>query len=263
MLRASLVLTLSSGCGPCGGPTEVETPDREATSEAVARETPTLPTISPTERTIEPPGGGRYVLHRFRFPLSRTTLRVSDLAFERTLSEALEAEEATLAINGGYWDTAREPEGLTRVGDVELSAFRPSLGGGVLVIADGVGRLLDAEADDFTVPDDVDFAQQCMPRIVVDGALNIRQNDGRRADRTALCLRDEGRTLDVYIARGRSPDGHGGPTLWDFGEVLVAEGCESALNLDGGSSTGAVFRGEAGIERLPARVPIRLAILFE
>ncbi len=152
---------------------------------------------------------------------------------------------------------------MTRVGGRRIAPLSRTLGGGILVVDEGVGRLLDAEAADLAIDDDVDFAQQCMPRIVVDGELNIRRNDGRRADRTALCLRDEGRTLDVYVARGGQIDGHGGPTLWSFGEVLVEEGCEAALNLDGGSSTGAVWRGRSRIERLPPRVDLRLAILFE
>lgn len=221
------------------------------------------PTITPVVRRIEDADGARYALHRFRFDLGATTIGVVDLDFARTLADALEAEDALLAINGGYWDVEKRPEGLTRVAGRELAPLSTTLGGGVLVIEEGVGRLLDAEAADLSISDDVDFAQQCMPRIVVDGELNIRRNDGRRADRTALCLRDGGRTLDVYVARGGQVDGHGGPTLWTFGEVLVEEGCESALNLDGGSSTGAVWRGAAGVERLPPRVALRLAILLK
>jgi len=215
-------------------------------------------------RTIEEAGGERYELYRFRFDLSESTVTVIDLEFETTLGDALEAGDALLAINGGYWDTEMEPEGLTRVGAEELAPFSTTLGGGVLVIDEGVGRLFDAEAPDLDLPEDVDFAQQCMPRIVVDGELNIRRDDGRRADRTALCLKDHGHTLDVYVARGDAPDGHGGPTLWTFGEVLVEEGCENVLNLDGGGSTGAVWQnGAAGLERLPPRVPLRLAFLLK
>jgi hypothetical protein len=251
-----------AACGDC----ETETPaeDVQAPAPPQTREArPDGPSIEPVVRRIEDADGARYALHRFRFDLSTTEILVTDLEFERNLTQALEASGALLAINGGYWDTERRPEGLTRVRGRGLAPFSESLGGGVLVIHDGVGRLYDAEADDLQIPDDVDFAQQCMPRIVVDGELNIRRNDGRQADRTALCLRDEGRTLDVYVARGGQIDGHGGPTLWSFGEVLVEEGCDDALNLDGGSSTGAVWRGPTRIERLSPRVDLRLAILFE
>lgn len=241
-------------------------PASEATAQGPTTSPPADPlgpTITPDVRPVMPEGGKAYTLSRFRFDLSTTTIDVVDLAFERTLSDALEESGAQLAINGGYWDTELAPEGLTRVAGEELAEFSRSLGGGVLVVDDGVARVLDAEAPDLDVPSDADFAQQCMPRIVVDGALNIRRDDGRHADRTALCLRDEGRTLDVYVARGEDPDGHGGPTLWTFGEELVAEGCESALNLDGGGSTGAVWRGADGITRLPPRVALRLALLLK
>jgi uncharacterized protein YigE (DUF2233 family) len=258
-LLFALSLVACDDCATEAVPEDVRAPAPPQTREAP----PDGPSIEPVVRRIEDADGARYALHRFRFDLSTTEIGVTDLEFERNLTDALEASGAVLAINGGYWDTERRPEGLTRVRGRGLAPFSDNLGGGVLVIDDGVGRLYDAEADDLEIPADVDFAQQCMPRIVVDGELNIRRNDGRRADRTALCLRDEGRTLDVYVARGGQIDGHGGPTLWTFGEVLVEEGCESALNLDGGSSTGAVWRGSARLERLPPRVDLRLAILFE
>jgi uncharacterized protein YigE (DUF2233 family) len=213
-------------------------------------------------REVAASDGSSYRLHRFRFRLATTDIDVVDLAFSRTLAETLESSGAALVINGGYWDPEREPEGLTIVDGEERVPLAPRLGGGVLVVDGGVGRLLDVEAPDFVAPRQVDFAQQCMPRIVVDGANNIRRDDGRRADRTALCLRDEGRTLDVYIARGDDPTGHGGPSLFAFGELLVAEGCEDVLNLDGGSSTGAVYRADEGAQRLSPRVDLRLALTF-
>ncbi len=261
LVAASLVLAVAA-CDDCGG--EAPAADSRPGPAVETREpAPPGDPIVPVVRPIEDADGARYSLYRFRFDLSEAEIHVADLDFDRTLGDALEAEGALLAINGGYWDTEKQPEGLTRVGGREIAPLSAALGGGVLVIDDGVGRLYDAEAPSLSIPDDADFAQQCMPRIVVDGELNIRRNDGRRADRTALCLRDGGHTLDVYVARAAQVDGHGGPTLWSFGEVLVHEGCENALNLDGGSSTGAVWQSPEGQERLPPRVALRLALLFE
>ncbi|RLB51769.1 MAG: hypothetical protein DRJ42_16200 [Deltaproteobacteria bacterium] len=266
LVVGALGLAGLAACDGCGGaPVTVDSspghrePPVPEPREVVAEG----PTIEPFIETVTEAGGERYELSRFRFVLSETKLRAVDLAFEETLRGALEAETARLVINGGYWDTAMHPEGLTRVGAEELAPFSRSLGGGILVVSGGVGRLLDAEDSDLDVPTDLDFAQQCMPRIVVDGALNIGSDNGRRADRTALCLRDGGRVLDVYVARGDDPAGHGGPTLYTFGEQLVSRGCEAALNLDGGGSTGAAWREEGGVRALPPRVALRLALVFE
>lgn len=272
VLAAALTLLGITACEACGGAAPVDdsaslaaapaTGDIAAAGEHTRGAYGGVP-LTPEVEVITEPRGERYELSRFRFSLGETEVRAVDLDFERTLASTLEAEGARLVINGGYWHTDMEPEGLTRVGGEELAPFSASLGGGVLVIAGGVGRLLDAEDPAFEVPEGVSFAQQCMPRIVVDGALNIGRDTGRRADRTALCLRDGGRLLDVYIARGGDPAGHGGPTLYTFGEVLVERGCEDALNLDGGGSTGAVWRTPDGRGALPPRVALRLALVFE
>jgi hypothetical protein len=59
----------------------------------------------------------------------------------------------------------------------------------------------------------------------------------RLAARTALCLRDEGSVLDAYLTHDDTRT-----TLSELGTFLVQEGCQFALNLDGGPSTAAAFR---------------------
>ncbi len=86
-------------------------------------------------------------------------------------------------------------------------------------------------AEDYAAPDGLDFAIQCRPRLVVRSVQHVKKDDGREAERTALCLRD-GSTLEVVIAHGPVP-GHG-LTLSALSGLLVARGCQDALNLDGG-----------------------------
>jgi len=257
-LLAPFLVVLVASCGH-GRTDEVREGPPEPL-EGVAEERP-HPEVA-HEATEVTAGDVRYTLHRFRLDLATMRLDFTDLAFQRPLESALEESNAALVVNGGYWDRENRPEGLAIARDHHLSELSPSLGGGVLVVDRGRATILDAEAEGFEPPSGVDFAIQCMPRLVVDGAVNIRRDDGRRADRTALCIRDGGRTLDVVLAKTEEPTGHGGPSLYVFAEKLVEEGCEQALNLDGGGSTGAAYFRAGAVERVPPRTPLRLAIVF-
>jgi uncharacterized protein YigE (DUF2233 family) len=184
---------------------------------------------------------------------------VVDLAMGRDLAAALAQSSASLAVNGGYFAPSTEAEGLVIARGKVLSPFAPALGGGVLVVRGGRAELRDATG--FFPPNDVDFAIQARPRLVVAGAVNLRGDDGRKAERTALCVLDEGRRLEVIVAHGKT-SAPGGPTLTLLAEMLVSRGCEGALNLDGGPSTGAAWRGRERVEVRPPRAGIRHALTF-
>jgi exopolysaccharide biosynthesis protein len=92
----------------------------------------------------------------------------------------------------------------------------------------------------------------------------VRSDDGHRAERTALCVRDAGRTV-VVIAEPRA--GSRGPSLFALAQYLAAgdQRCEDALNLDGGPSTGVAYRGgEAAMSMkvMPPRGPLRYALVM-
>lgn len=199
-------------------------------------------------------------LHAFHIPLAQAELNVVDVGMGREIAPYLDRHHASLVFNGGYFDLRMRPEGLVIAGGRTVSEFVPGLGGGVLTVQRGQARLHDGEG--FTPRQlwGVDFGMQCKPRLVVDRAVNIRSDDGRRADRTGLCIRDQGRELVVYIARSEDFRGGDGPTLRSFAEMLQREGCENALNLDGGPSTGVAWRQDGSIRSLPPRGSIRHAI---
>ncbi len=245
------------GCGACeprsAAPVEVP-PIAPATAAPVV-------TIEDTVSEVRLDDERSYALHRFRFDLSRTRIDAEDLAFQSPLDTALERSGATFVVNGGYWDTERQPEGLTLDGEERIGELSEKIGGGLLVVDGGRARILDVEAEGFAPVESADLAVQCMPRLVVHGAVNVRETH-RPADRTAICLRDEGRTLDVYLARTDDPVGHGGPSLFAFAERLVEEGCDDALNLDGGGSTGAAWRAAGGVRRIAPRTDLRVILLF-
>jgi hypothetical protein len=197
-----------------------------------------------------------FELLTFPVDVERARLRVVDLGMTRDLERALHDTGASLVVNGGFFDPQQRPEGLVVSEGVVVSAHSEPLGGGVVAIARGRASLEAAEG--YATPPEASFALQARPRLVVGGTANVRHDDGRHAERTALCLRDGGHALEVIVARGDVAGA--GPTLSLFADMLASRGCEGALNLDGGPSTGVVWRGRDAIHVLAPRGPLRHAV---
>lgn len=206
----------------------------------------------------------RYPVRRWGFAIERTDLRIEDVHLTSDLAAVLAHAGADLVVNGGFFDTNGRALGLTISDGVKLSPFAPSLSGGVLTIADDVAVLHETES--FGLPSGVRFAVQCRPRLVVRGAPNVKRDDGKRSERTALCLRDAGRTIEVVVVHGDDVGSATGPSLHALAGWLARRGCEDALNLDGGPSTGAAWRDASSPEEathvLAPRGPVRHAIAF-
>jgi hypothetical protein len=121
------------------------------------------------------------------------------------------------------------------------------------------GRARIARAAGLSVkPQGVELAVQCRPRLVESNHVVPQLSTEGRAARTAVCVRDGGQTLDAYLSDPRDR----GPTLAELGMWLAAQGCTDALNLDGGPSTAAVFRGDQGISTLGPGVFLPYSIRF-
>lgn len=258
MSRWLLLGLCLAACGDVSkGTVSLETPEPEPAPAPV----PPPPSVQAIESTEPLPRDASYRLIRVPIDVSRARLRPVDLEFERPLRAELERSRASVVINGGFWDPEREPEGLTVTEGRAVVPFDTDLGGGVLVIEHGRARVLDAEAGAPIVEPSWSFAQQAKPRLVVNGQVNIERDTGRRADRTAVCLRDGGRTIELVHARTADERrGRDGPTLFRFAHTLVDAGCEDALNLDGGPSSGIAWREEGEVRDRPTRVGVRLGI---
>ncbi len=204
--------------------------------------------------------GERFLVHRWSFEAARTAFGIVDLGMHGSLTEAL-GDDGRVAINGGFFDPEARPVGLAVSNGKVLSRFSRPMSGGVFVVSDGVAKVVATETFDPGVH--AEFAVQCRPRLVVDGRANVRSDDGQRAERTALCVREAGRTVDVLIAEPAS--GSHGPSLMALGRYLAETvHCEDALNLDGGPSTGVAFRPEGASTPsvIPPRGPLRHSIVF-
>jgi uncharacterized protein YigE (DUF2233 family) len=169
-----------------------------------------------------------------------------------------------VAVNGGFFDPQLEASGLLVSGRAVLARERSGGGSGVLAIAGRRARLLPRGA---RLPAETDFAVQCGPRLIEpDGSIGIRSDDGQRAARTAACIRNAGQELDLVVVRSKAQ--LGGPGLWQLARWLSEplasgepSGCEAALNLDGGPSTGIVVAGMPDLFRAPlGPVPFALVV---
>jgi hypothetical protein len=162
---------------------------------------------------------------------------IVDLGFVMPLRDAL--GEGDLIVNGGFWARyrgERRAQGLIMTRARTLAPLDEALGGGMLVVRRARAKLEPPVRDLLNA--DPDFAVQCRPRLVYAGERISGLNDAARSARTALCVRDARRTLDIYLTDPQSSS----PTLRELAGFLREERCSEALNLDGGPSTAAAWR---------------------
>lgn len=202
----------------------------------------------------------RYQVKTWSFPLARYELSIEDTSMTTALDTTLAKADAELVVNGGFFGPDHKPVGLAMSKGAVLSRLSKQMSGGVLVSDGDTAQLFAAET--YEMPDGGTFAIQCKPRLVVDRVANVKTDDGKRAERTALCLRDGGKVIDVVIIRGSEDGESPGPSLFALARFLERSGCESALNLDGGPSTGVAWREDGGVQLLAPRAAVRHVVAF-
>lgn len=197
-------------------------------------------------------------VHRFRLPVASLRAEVVDLQYRTSLADAL--GDADVIINGGYWGFAHDARrvliGLVHAGGRELSPLRRQLDGGVLVLSGGLASIQPSRG--YQKPSNLDLAVQCSPRLLAAGSVIPKLKEQGRAARTAVCVRDGGKTLDLYLTEPRDL----GPSLSDLAQFLLAQGCEYALNLDGGPSTAAGYREQGQLIRVGPGRELPYALRF-
>ncbi|WP_394834585.1 phosphodiester glycosidase family protein [Pendulispora rubella] len=258
MLRNLSLATFLIACPACtcGGthPAEAEVPRASEPPVEAAHDAASHPAQNVVRAGVE-----AYPVRHFSYALADVNVSIEDAGMRPSLAPMLERPDALLAVNGGFFDSNGKALGLAISQGHSLAPFAPRLSGGVFGIEGERGWL--SETESFVAPSKVDFAVQCRPRLVVDGKVNIRSDDGKRAERTAICLREHGTVLDFFIVRSDQTDHMLGPSLFALAQHLAEFGCEEALNLDGGPSTGAAFWQDGKVQHLPPRGPIRHAIV--
>jgi uncharacterized protein YigE (DUF2233 family) len=200
-----------------------------------------------------------------RVDLSRARLRIRPVE-SRNLADVLQDANLVLAVNGGFFDRDLSASGLLISAGAKLAETRRGGGSGILTVHDSRAELLEREE---ALPPKLDFAVQCGPRLIErDGSVGIHRNDEKRAARTVACVRDGGRQLDLIVAFTPKRRGDG-PTLFELAQRLSmplapddTSGCEAALNLDGGPSTGMVVPAAPELRYDPVG-PVPFALVVE
>jgi hypothetical protein len=150
---------------------------------------------------------------------------------------------AIAACNGGYFDPPKMlPSGLEIAGGVRTGTLDLAMPfGGTVLVEGGKGSIIASEK--FADHSGIDELIQCCPRLVEDGREIKKLGDGPVAERTFILTDGNGRW-----ALGNS----GNIKIQDLARVLsdpkilTEIQVQSALNLDGGPSTGLWCRHASG-----------------
>jgi len=255
-LAAALAL---SGCVRRSPPRQVRPATRVVEAVAPAPAAVVWSTVAPgftwtqvDPQFDEPPA--RLIWTVLRLDLARWTLRAWRSPDDH-MSGLGSDRGAVAAINGAYFEPDFSPSGVLLSNGVTLGRYAPRGGSGVLTLRRGLASVEASTG----FPEDFagELAVQCGPRLVEEGGVvGVHRDDGRRFARTAACVRDGGRTLDLVLTWDLD-DPMRGPGLQWLARRLAGPsptgdpgGCERALNLDGGPSTGFRIRGAPGHEPL-------------
>lgn len=193
----------------------------------------------------------------------------------RPLAAILKGHEPSgdyVAVNGGFYDKER-PMGLVVAAHKPIAPMRKGGGSGVFFVQAGHPAIVHRDAYKAERPL---FALQSVDRLVDDGHVLVRARPGLRRDaRSAVVIDHQGAVLlavafDAQAAFPLSRDvirmsagsTTSGPTLLEFARVLVgALRAESALNLDGGSSTSMRIRiGKAKLDVIARHATINALV---
>jgi exopolysaccharide biosynthesis protein len=148
-------------------------------------------------------------------------------------------------INGGYFDGMFRPVGYCQVGGVVLSAGdAPRLSGYVTISKEGKLDLLWKERPEGAAVRDI---LQAGPYVIdPGGVVGIHSNTGTAAKRTLIAKKQDGSILIITTTA---------VFLDQLAKVLKQElpEIERALNLDGGPSTGLIYKDVKIENRNPVR----------
>ncbi len=178
------------------------------------------------------------------FDSKKATMRVLDQPEEprASLAETMRASECVAGVNGGYFDPEHGAVGLlVSDGRVVLAKQKARLLSGVVSVVNG--RLQIERAGVYAPKQKPSAARQCGPFLVERGRAVTGLNNTRGARRTFILVGEKGKAAIGYASN---------VTLAELGALLATPGLapglkvQSALNLDGGSSSGFWFAGADG-----------------
>jgi uncharacterized protein YigE (DUF2233 family) len=175
----------------------------------------------------------------------------------RALTEWAGGAGALAAINGGFFDESGQAVALLVHGGQRVGESYAGRGGMFGVTPEGHVWLRGLADAPYDPAEPVAEAIQGWPLLVRPGGeAAYDYEDGERSRRSAVALDAAGRVL--LIAAPTSAF-----TLRELAAWLAASdlGVDSAVNLDGGSSTGLLVRSETAPERIEPFAPLPIVLL--
>lgn len=164
---------------------------------------------------------------------------------------------ALATINGGFFDEAGHTVALLVRGGQPVGESYQGRGGMFAVAADGAVSLRSLADQPYDPAEPLAEAIQGWPMLVRPGGeAAYTYEDGQRDRRSAIALDGEGRVLLLVAPTAAF-------TLAELSSWLAASdlGVASALNLDGGSSSGLLLLSATAPERIDAFAPLPIVLM--
>ena len=155
---------------------------------------------------------------------------------------------ALVVVNGGFFTEDYLATGLIVV-DGQASGSSYEGFGGMVTIAEGEVAVRSLVERPYTPTESFDYALQAFPMLVLQGEPAYQNADLDAARRTVIGVDGDGRILLILASWGSF-------TLTELSSYLASAdfGLVTALNLDGGTSTGLILADP--LESIPAFVPL-------
>lgn len=150
-----------------------------------------------------------------------------------SMQDWMRKEQATAVINGGYFDGLDHATALVISNGQASGASYQGFGGMLDVNAQGKVQLRSLIEQPYDPSENLTQATQCVPMLLLNGKRTRFDTDKKAAPRSVVALDKQGRLLFI-VSPGLTF------TLDEMADLLAKSDLSltTALNLDGGSSTG-------------------------
>lgn len=216
----------------------LNTPSPSPTSNTWSTVAPGVEVRSETWKSPSTPGVSDTV-SIVRFNLHNVKLSV-DYQPDQPLSmqQWMQKEHALALINGGYFDGQDHATGMVISGGQAYGTSYAGFGGMLDVTASGKVQLRSLRDHPYDSSENLTDATQCTPMLLINGQRTQFNADKKASPRSVVALDKQGRLLFI-ASPGLSFSLDDMATLLQHSDLNLL----TALNLDGGSSTGLYVNG--------------------
>ena len=205
------------------------------------------------------PGDNEDTVTIVRFDVSRIRLSVAYLPTDPlTMSNWMKKDQATAIINGGYFDDQNNAEGLVIANGQASGTSYSGFGGMLSVNSEGQIRLRSLSEAPYDPGEQLEQATQSSPLLMLHGKRTQFSADAASSRRSVVAIDKQGRLL--FIASPGMAF-----SLDELADLLVSSdlSIDTALNLDGGASTGLYVNAGSQHVSIDAVTPLPIVIVVK